>query len=81
MCVGEECNGKRKLPQTWELDHIQPLHLSGSDTFENMQIICPNCHALKTQHERMQNIHISPYFNPNHPKYLPQESVFYIRSK
>ena len=53
MCVGDGCNKLQLLPCTWELDHIKPLFQQGSNNHENLQIICPNCHALKTQTELM----------------------------
>jgi len=53
MCVGDGCKSTRLLPCTWELDHIQPLFQQGTNNYENLQVICPNCHALKTQRELM----------------------------
>jgi hypothetical protein len=53
MCVGEGCKNMQLLPCTWELDHITPLCQQGTNNYENLQIICPNCHALKTQGELM----------------------------
>jgi hypothetical protein len=53
MCVGEICNSVTLLPRTWELDHIIPLSKDGTNKPDNLQIICPNCHALKTQKELM----------------------------
>ena len=50
-CVGSVCAGHQLLPQTWEVDHIVPLHLGGSNQMSNLQLLCPNCHALKTQTE------------------------------
>jgi hypothetical protein len=53
MCTGDGCKSLQFLPCTWELDHIKPLFLQGTNDSENLQIICPNCHALKTQAELM----------------------------
>ena len=52
-CVGEICKSVLLLPRTWELDHIVPLSQDGTNDSDNLQIICPNCHALKTQKELM----------------------------
>jgi len=41
----------RILPPQWCADHILPLHLNGTNEVSNCQIICPNCHAQKTQNE------------------------------
>ena len=32
----------------WDIDHIIPLALGGSDTTDNMQILCRPCHGTKT---------------------------------
>lgn len=32
-------------------DHIVPRHLGGGDEPENRQLLCPNCHVLKTMTE------------------------------
>ena len=64
-CVGEKCQGKKILPETWELDHKIPLFKGGSNYYNfkfgqhddpknNLQVICPNCHSLKTQYERQE---------------------------
>lgn len=41
------------FPEPWrlELDHIQPLHLGGDDHPDNLQLLCPDCHKLKTARE------------------------------
>lgn len=41
------------LPETWELDHVVPLFAGGSNDLGNLEVLCPNCHRLKTQEERM----------------------------
>ena len=43
------------LPSTFELDHIVPLHLGGSNDFEtNSAVLCNFCHATKTQKEMIE---------------------------
>ena len=32
----------------WDIDHIIPLALGGSDTPDNLQILCRICHSTKT---------------------------------
>lgn len=44
------------LPARFELDHIIPLHLSGNDTFENLQALCAFCHNKKTHQEQLNRI-------------------------
>ena len=45
-----KCNAcKVLLPPTFQIDHIKELRHGGEDTYENLQALCPNCHALKTR--------------------------------
>ena len=39
------------LDETYEVDHIVPLHSNGSNEVSNLQALCPNCHRQKTYHE------------------------------
>lgn len=61
------------LPSTWQVDHKIPLHQGGSNEWHNLQILCPLCHAEKTQVEAIERemlkrespksvISTSPYF-------------------
>lgn len=36
------------LTANYEVDHIQPLYLAGSNSIENLQSLCPECHRQKT---------------------------------
>jgi 5-methylcytosine-specific restriction endonuclease McrA len=69
-CVGAVCKGIHLLPQTWELDHIEPISAGGSNHVSNLQLLCPNCHALKTQYENRHRLRRSPYFMHTHEKYI-----------
>jgi hypothetical protein len=70
------------LSSTWCSDHIQPLHQGGSNHFDNFQILCPNCHALKTQHEMVvlaekqkeKRTGRSRYFDPISVDFLGNQS-------
>ena len=44
----QSCRAKIHPGQKWELDHIIPLALGGSNSLENMQILCKICHRCKT---------------------------------
>ncbi|MBN19787.1 MAG: hypothetical protein CL678_00765 [Bdellovibrionaceae bacterium] len=47
-----KCNAcRRPLPAAFQIDHIVPLWSSGEDVVENLQALCANCHADKTQKE------------------------------
>lgn len=39
------------LTETYEVDHIIPLHSNGDNEISNLQALCPNCHRHKTFHE------------------------------
>jgi len=39
------------LDHTYEVDHIRPLFLNGSNEMQNLQALCPHCHAMKTFEE------------------------------
>lgn len=39
------------LPPTYQLDHRLPWCLTFDDGADNLDALCPNCHALKTRHE------------------------------
>ena len=54
------------LPPCSHIDHIRPLHDFRVDQFaeanrlDNLQPLCPGCHAAKTQRERIRrNVHRS----------------------
>jgi 5-methylcytosine-specific restriction endonuclease McrA len=65
------------LDETYQIDHIIPLELHGSNERWNLQALCPNCHARKTYIEQSRhddkpknlrvclqcNTIYSPYFN------------------
>ncbi len=36
-----------------EVDHVTPLCVGGTDSLENLQVICKACHADKTQLETL----------------------------
>ncbi len=47
---------KAVLPPSYEIDHVEPLWRGGGDCASNLQAVCPNCHALKTQRESVERI-------------------------
>ena len=48
MCISCGCTGTEI-----EVDHISPLFVGGTDSLENLQVICKACHAEKTQLEAL----------------------------
>lgn len=53
-CPGIHCLGNVSLPSTWEVDHVVPLFQGGSNEVTNLQVLCPLCHRIKSQQERVQ---------------------------
>ena len=42
---------KNMLPPTFQVDHITPFSLTADNSEKNLQILCANCHSIKTQKE------------------------------
>ena len=42
------CRALVAYPHGFELDHITALHKDGSNDDDNMQVLCPPCHQVKT---------------------------------
>ena len=42
----------KPLPARFHVDHIKEFSEGGSDRESNLQALCPNCHAEKTEHDR-----------------------------
>jgi hypothetical protein len=40
-----------QLPPTYQVDHITPVALGGHSGLQNLQALCKQCHALKTQQD------------------------------
>lgn len=54
LCAGQQCQEaqtKQEL-QEYDIDHIIPLHLGGTEEPDNLQALCPGCHRRKTDQER-----------------------------
>ena len=44
--------GKRLHPFAFHVDHKKPIALGGSNSIRNLQLLCPECHTLKTLEDR-----------------------------
>lgn len=42
------CRRKFRAAEDYEVDHIIPLSGGGTDDDDNLQILCPGCHLIKT---------------------------------
>lgn len=47
LCV--VCKTKGLVSRAEEVDHIIPLHKGGTDSYENLQGLCKDCHDEKTR--------------------------------
>ncbi len=39
-------------PQAYHVDHVVPWAVGGTNAVRNLQVLCPNCHAVKTACEQ-----------------------------
>lgn len=46
----------RMLPSTFECDHVVALWRGGPDELDNLQALCCECHAAKTQLEEVERM-------------------------
>ena len=62
LCV--MCKPKKRLPSTFDIDHIIPRCEGGKDDISNYQALCNNCHAFKSRTERSKPVvhGIADYF-------------------
>ena len=42
------------VDETFAIDHILPLWEGGTDAFDNLQLLCAQCHAKKTYDETVR---------------------------
>lgn len=42
---------KNKLTEAWHCDHVVPLRDGSNDFIDNIEILCPNCHQIKSNTE------------------------------
>jgi 5-methylcytosine-specific restriction endonuclease McrA len=50
------CNQKIEVGKAWDIDHILPLALGGTNATDNLQILCRSCHRSKTSHSDIPRI-------------------------
>ncbi len=47
-----KCKKCKRLLSVYHIDHIKEFSGGGSDRESNLQALCPNCHAEKTERDR-----------------------------
>lgn len=52
MC--QQCLRQGRYKAANEVDHITPKALGGSDSFDNLEVLCRECHQKKTAQEATQ---------------------------
>lgn len=50
------CAQKIEAGKAWDIDHILPLALGGTNEPHNLQILCKPCHRAKTSHSDIPRI-------------------------
>ena len=50
------CSQKIEAGKAWDIDHILPLALGGTNAPENLQILCRPCHRTKTSQSDVPRI-------------------------
>ena len=72
------------LPSAYEIDHVEPLWRRGGDNIHNLQALCPNCHAIKTQRESVERIEAArtraktAQYDTREDKYLSKDAVMCV---
>ena len=49
-----QCCNKKVKSDNFEIDHIKPLSIGGTNDIDNLQILCKACHKIKTSGEQEQ---------------------------
>lgn len=58
-------------------DHIKPLSLGGSNHFQNIQAICPQCDAKKTYSDNLKYWSLQRELKTGQSKYFADDSIYY----
>ena len=69
------------LGPTWVADHRIPLHKGGSNSSSNCDILCVECHALKTQQEMIRLMDQRREIRTGQSKYWDPQSINYVEVK
>lgn len=50
----QPCFAQGRYTEATEVDHVVSLSKGGTDSFDNLQAICSECHRAKTAQDRMR---------------------------
>ena len=64
--ICSDCNRKIEAGKAWDIDHILPLAMGGTNAPENLQILCRPCHRSKTSHSDIPCIAKTKRLNARH---------------
>lgn len=79
MCIPCTCCGFYIKDVVWDIHHIVPKKLGGTDDMTNLTYICPNCHRIAhTDINLLQNelISLDKYLKENN---IDWEQYYYIK--
>jgi hypothetical protein len=65
-----ECRANGRVTAATSIDHIKPLAFGGTDTDDNIQALCTDCHAFKTAAEEAATGGAA-----NHPDWLKPSAI------
>ncbi|MBI2664225.1 HNH endonuclease [Candidatus Woesearchaeota archaeon] len=55
-CAGSHCGHKPLLRSATHYDHIIPWEKGGKTVVSNGQALCPTCHSVKSNKDRLKNV-------------------------
>jgi hypothetical protein len=67
-----------RLGRVWAADHIVALRNGGTNSLDNCQILCPACHAEKTQDEQIAAVDCRREAQTKVSKYFDTTSIYFI---
>jgi 5-methylcytosine-specific restriction endonuclease McrA len=64
--ICSDCTRKIEAGNAWDIDHILPLAMGGTNATENLQILCRPCHRSKTTQSDIPRIAKTKRLNARH---------------
>ena len=77
-----KCNlCKNLLDARFDVDHVLSLCLGGTDTFDNLQVLCARCHSKKTMYDNINRQDILKEKRTGKSRFFDLQSCYYINKK